>query len=70
MELRITINDAAAQRALDALCARFGYDAASGLTQAQFVRQLIKQWLTTEVLAHEQGEAAAAARRAVAAVEL
>lgn len=68
--LTITVSDDVAPRVFDALSARYGYDPASGLTKAQFVRDLIKKWMKDETLAHEQAVAAAAARAAVAGLEV
>jgi hypothetical protein len=68
--LSITIPDEVAPRVFDALAARYAYDPASGLTKAQFVRDLLKSWMRDEVRDHEAAEAAAAARNAVQPVTL
>lgn len=69
MEFRITIPDAIAPRLFAAIAASEGYKATlddgrpNPQTRQQFVREFIIRILRERVLAHEQNEAAEAARR-------
>lgn len=54
---------------VDALCARFGYQAllpdgtANPQTKALFARDIVKDWITNEVRQHERGTAVALAAK-------
>lgn len=44
--LSITVdNDVEAQKALDAFCRKYGYDLASGLTQRQFLKREVIEFI-------------------------
>lgn len=59
----ITINvpDVVAPRVLDAVAARYEWTAESGLTKAQFTKQVIVRWLKETVKMHEGQIASGAA---------
>lgn len=74
MVLSLTIPDAQGARMIDAISARYGYTGfdAQGVAQTKpmFVREWVRTTLRTETLAHEQGQAAAAARDGIAPLDL
>lgn len=59
----ITINvpDTVAPRVLDAVAARYEWTTESGLTKAQFTKQVIVRWLKETVKMHEGQVAGSAA---------
>lgn len=60
-QLVIDIPTAQEQRVLDAICAEGGYDPASGLTQKQFSKKFVANWLKTLVRNQEMFKAQQAA---------
>jgi hypothetical protein len=66
----IEIDDGSIDRVLDAMAARYAYDSTGGQTKAEFVDDVITNWVRSEVITHEQNEAAEAARRAAPALVL
>lgn len=70
MEVRITIPDDRATRVIDALCVRYGFDAAGGQTKLQFVRDLLRRWIRDEVRDHEIQMAMVTAQQTTPPVDL
>jgi hypothetical protein len=68
-QILITIPDTVLQRVLDAVAAEDGWDAASGLTKAQFAKRVLLGELRERVRRHEtklaQESAAATVRASV-----
>ena len=52
-EVCITIPDAKVSRVLTGVCGQYNYDPNSGVTQNQFVKTKIKQFLKETTLAYE-----------------
>lgn len=65
--LQITIPDAILARVLDAVAAANGYDPASGLTKAQFARNVLARLIKDMVKSQEATQALITARDTAAA---
>lgn len=52
-QINLTIPDAQLQRIIDGVCGRYKYDASSGFTKPQFVKQKIGDMIKNAVLAYE-----------------
>ena len=67
-EIRLSIADAAMPRAVAALCALYGYEAAKerepALTEAQFAKRVVAGWVRDQVIVYETRQAAETARLA------
>lgn len=59
--INITIPDAVAPRVLDAMAARYGWTTESGMTKAQFAKDVIVRLLKETVKMHEGQLASSAA---------
>ena len=67
MNISITVPDAVADRVLAAFTTVFQYDVASGLTEPQFVRKKLQDFLREVVESYEATAAAETARQAAVA---
>jgi hypothetical protein len=68
MNITIVIPDAIAQRVIDAIATRFGYQATIGAlpnpqTKAQFVKNIVCRWIKDQVKEHEAATAGATANQ-------
>jgi hypothetical protein len=69
--ITLVVPDLQVPRVQAAICSRYGWTAASGLTQTAFVKKVLSDFLKAEVKAHESAQAGAtAAQTAAAAVDL
>lgn len=62
--INITIPDAVVPRVLDAVASRYNWTPESGLTKAQFAKDVIVKWLKETVKMHEGNVASVAAQAA------
>lgn len=63
----LEIPDEASQQVFDAVCTTYGYDPASGQTQAEFTRAVVVNFLKSVVASHIASQQAEAARQAALA---